>query len=283
MIPLKEALIRKNRQVNLDQDEIIDFIIKNYSLSGTPYISNLNWSDFNIYDVIKINNKHEVNIAFPDRTNEGSTVGEVTLMANNKNLQKLTNGKFVFGIIEGNFYCGGTNITSLEGAPKACYNFYCGGTDITSLKGIENMRCNIGDNSVYVPWSRTGAIYNSKRVGEINCSKCDKLKSLEGAPEFISADITGKRIQEEGKFNALTCKHCVNLTSLDGLTRYEVPAFIDLTGCRRLQSIDEIINYFETRDSNKFSDLKFYTKDSKYLIGAGYQFPAKFKKLIETL
>lgn len=84
----------------------------------------------------------------------------------NKDIEKLTDG-FVWGEVRYRFDCSQCfKLKSLEGAPKACYNFYCGGTDITSLKGIENMRCNVGDNSIRVPWSRTGAIYNSRRVGK---------------------------------------------------------------------------------------------------------------------
>lgn len=83
----------------------------------------------------------------------------------NKKITSLTNGTFVWTIVNGFFiirFC--NSLKSLEGAPKEIgRNFYCSGCDsLTSLEGA--------------PKKVRGSFY---------CSFCDSLTSLEGAPKEV--------------------------------------------------------------------------------------------------
>ena len=67
-----------------------------------------------------------------------------------------------FGVVKGNFYCNGNNLTSLEGSPKEIGGIFdCSFNDLTSLKGAPK-----------------------KVGGDFDCYD-NKLTSLEGAPREI--------------------------------------------------------------------------------------------------
>ena len=71
-----------------------------------------------------------------------------------------------FGRVEGDFYCYGNQLTSLEGAPQSVGgNFWCHNSQLTSLDGAP------------------------KRVGGyFNCSN-NQLTSLEGAPQSVGGNF----------------------------------------------------------------------------------------------
>ena len=121
----------------------------------------------------------------------------------NKNITSLTNGTFIWTIVDGSFivehcnylkslegapekvdeyfscsYC--NSLESLEGAPKEVNNFYCVGC--RSLKTLEGAPKEVG--------------------GNFNCMQCGSLKTLEGAPKEVG-----------GSFY---CGNCSSLTSLNG-------------------------------------------------------------------
>ena len=61
----------------------------------------------------------------------------------NINIDSLTNGLFRWGNVDGDFYCGCCNITSLEGAPKDVNgSFDC--SNCTKLKSLEGAPEKIG-------------------------------------------------------------------------------------------------------------------------------------------
>ena len=110
---------------------------------------------------------------------EVSINGSVTAKGN---LPSITNGKFVWTYVKGNFdLCLQHNITSLEGCPR-----HVGGKFNCSL--CENLESLKG---------------GPDRVdGVFDCAGCHELVSLEGSPEFVGDDFL--------------CNSCINLKSLKG-------------------------------------------------------------------
>jgi hypothetical protein len=93
-----------------------------------------------------------------------------------------------FGIVSGNFYCYGNQLTSLRGAPREVRgDFYCNNNKLTSLRGAPR---EVG--------------------GHFSCSD-NQLTSLEGAPGEVGVNF-----------------YCHNnqLTSLEGAPGESVPVSI---------------------------------------------------------
>ena len=148
MISLKEALVRKNRNNDVQElvySEVIDFLKQNYKFK-IPH---------------GYRNEIEKYIKFQD----GIVDVLCDIEVSNKTITSLSNNLFTFNIITGNFDCRGcNNLTSLEGAPKEVKKYFncsrC--NNLTSLEGAPEY------------------------VGEdFNCIRCENLKSLEGAPKVI--------------------------------------------------------------------------------------------------
>lgn len=100
-------------------------------------------------------------------------------------IDSITNGMFVWSTVDGDFYCEGSRITSLEGCPRRLEsgNFVCDRcTLLTSLEGAPE----------YVG-------------GSFVCSWCGKLKNLKGSPKYVGYEYD--------------CKGCGNLKSLEGCTK----------------------------------------------------------------
>ena len=172
-----------------------------------------------------------------------------------------------FGKVSGGFYCSGTNITSLDGAPTSVGgNFYCSYTNITSLDGAPtsvggNFDCN--DTRIT---SLDGA--PNSVGGDFNCSYT-YITSLDGAPTSVGGD-----------FN---CSH-TNITSLIGAPKAvgggfycsgtkirSVLRFLQIRGVNHIAydsgPIDEILNkYVGTGDVISCQDE---------LIDAGFKEQAK--------
>jgi hypothetical protein len=129
-----------------------------------------------------------------------------TVLVKNKNITSLTNGMFVWTIVEGLFGCANCHsLKSLEGAPKEIVDaFSCMLCDnLTSLEGAPKKV--VGDFSCASCHSLKSLEHAPKEVGgDFNCSYCPSLKSLEGAPKkvrknFICIDKKAKFTKEDVK------------------------------------------------------------------------------------
>ena len=100
----------------------------------------------------------------------------------NKEIQNFLGKEIFFGDVTGSFWCDGTNITSLKGAPREVgKDFSCAETNITSLEGAPEV---VGG---YFS-CRATKITNLKGIGEVEgkvyCAY-SKLESLEGAEHLL--------------------------------------------------------------------------------------------------
>ena len=111
---------------------------------------------------------------------EVSSTSDIVVI--NRNITSLTNGMFIWTLINGSFYCSGCkSLKSLEGAPKEISKvFDCSHCD--SLISLEGAPGKVG--------------------GTFYCSNCQSLKSLKGAPEKVG-----------GTFD---CSYCQSLKTLEG-------------------------------------------------------------------
>ena len=127
----------------------------------------------------------------------------------NSKSDHLTNGLFVWGTIKNQFVCKGSNIVSLEGAPKKVgHSFDCSECErLTSLEGAPE-----------------------KVTGDFKCSWCKSLKDLKGAPMIVGGDFI--------------CSTCQSLTTLKGAPKI-VGADFSCLGCDSLKTLEgspEIVN-----------------------------------------
>ena len=197
MIGLKEALVRKNRNNNVQElvySEVIDFLKQNYKFKF-PH---------------EYKNEIEKYIKFQDGIIDVLCDIEVS----NKTITSLSNNLFKFNTITGNFDCRGcNNLTSLEGAPKEVKGYFncnrC--NNLTSLEGAPKevkkyFNCSRCNNLI----SLEGA---PKEVNEyFDCGDCEKLESLEGAPKEVKG--------------AFYCDFCKKLKSLEGAPKVIKGRFI---------------------------------------------------------
>lgn len=114
----------------------------------------------------------------------------VSIEIRNENATSLTNGIFVWDKVDGNFGCGQSQITSLEGAPKEVGGSFdcqrCG--KLTSLEGAPkkvggSFDCRFCHNLT----SLEGA--PKEVMSHFNCDYCGKLDSLKGAPKVVAGDF----------------------------------------------------------------------------------------------
>ena len=85
--------------------------------------------------------------------------------------------------VDGDFFCNGNNLTSLEGAPKTVGgNFGCGFNNLTSLEGSPS---SVGGN-FYCNGNKLTSLDGAPETvgGSFYCS-FNYLTSLEGAPKFV--------------------------------------------------------------------------------------------------
>ena len=143
----------------------------------------------------------------------------------NKNITSLTNGTFIWTIVDGSFivehcnylkslegapekvdeyfscsYC--NSLESLESAPKEVSNFYCVGC--RSLKTLKGAPKEVdGIFSCFDCQSLTSLEGAPKEVGgNFNCMQCGSLKTLEGVSQIVNRNFY--------------CNNCSSLTSLKG-------------------------------------------------------------------
>ena len=91
-----------------------------------------------------------------------------------------------FNQVNGNFYCGYNNLTSLKGCPTTVNgNFYCYNNQLTSLEGCPKY---VGGN-FYCQDNRLTSLEGCPTTvnGNFYCGN-NKLTSLEGCPEFIKGN-----------------------------------------------------------------------------------------------
>jgi hypothetical protein len=121
----------------------------------------------------------------------------------NSKSDHLTNGLFVWGAIKNQFVCKGSNIISLEGAPKKVNgNFDCSECEkLTSLEGAPEEV-----NGNFSCWwcSKITSLKGAPGIvnGDFICCSCDSLKTLEGAPKIVGKDFS--------------CSSCDSLKTLKG-------------------------------------------------------------------
>ena len=172
-------------------------------------------TDKMIKDEIKafLNENYNGSIKISQKPNTGGKyeVSSTTdIEVKNTNITSLTNGMFIWIIVDGYFDCSYCkSLKSLEGAPKKVGGrFYC-------------------DNCIYLESLKDAP----EEVGkDFNCSSCTSLKSLEGVPKEIGG--------------AFYCSYCNSLTSLKGAPK-EVGKDFNCSDCKSLKSLEgapQIIN-----------------------------------------
>ena len=208
MKTLRESLLDDNLVRDADEmiikDEIESFLKENYD-----YI--------NYMGAIKISNKSN-----KDGKYEVSSITDIGVK--NKNITSLTNGMFVWTVVNGDFRCYECNsLISLKGAPeKVGGTFDC--SDCKYLKSLKGAPKEVG--------------------GTFDCSDCQSLISLEGAPKEVGGDfycsgcniLTSLEGAPKKVSRCFTCSGCNVLTSLKGAPK-EVGGVFYCLYCRHLNSL----------------------------------------------
>lgn len=198
-------------ETTIDDDtmkECIDFIVANYK---SNYYKDIN------PEKIKFAKKLDSN---------GKLIAKcsgVRTLCLTEEATSITNGKFVWDDIKGDFSCkNNQHITSLEGSPKIVNGIF----EITNCGGIKNL---IG-----------GPI----KAEDYRCDMCDNLESLEGAPQhtvYIFTCSNCPKLKDLIGFRhvaiaptSISCCNCINLTSVRGCPKELVA--LDCFGCPKLKS-----------------------------------------------
>lgn len=141
--------------------------------------------------------------------------------SNDPHGRNLTNGRFIWTVVNGDFNCS-SKVISLEGGPrKVTGDFYIvDSNQLTDLKGAPE---EVG-GTFYCSYN-SGLVSlegGPKKVGEnFMCNSCIRLASLEGAPEEVG--------------NAFSCCGC-NITSLKGCPK-KIGKRLNLSRCKQLTSL----------------------------------------------
>ena len=173
--------------------------------------------------------------------------------------------RYNFGVVEGDFNCANTSLTSLEGCPtEVKRSFNISGTAITSLKGcpkkvgknfiatnVEQLT-KIDDFPEYVGNAVDLRNYTIKSIeglykttiGEaLNLGGCD-ITSLKGVPASFNGDLVARGTSIETlegcpeHLNSLDVSECSSLESLKGKPRV-VESYIDITECDNIVDLCE--------------------------------------------
>lgn len=188
-------------------------------------------------------------------------LGDVILK--NKNLSKLTNGNFKFGIVSGNFDCGYSNIDSLEGSPEKVYGTFCCHycANLTSLKGSPKV---VSASFSCYNTNIKNLIGAPKKVGwTFDCSNCP-ISSLEGSPKLVEY---------------IFCYDCRMLTSLKGVS--DMVKEIYCHGCNSLKDESLPKNIKITKSlSESFDFNSDETEDFDEIISSSKWF-ALIKKAVQ--
>ena len=198
-----EDVLMKDTSNEVIKNEILKFLKENYFRSAKFKISKK-----------PINGKYIVDCT-------------TSLEVENRNITSLTNKYFVFGVVNGYFYCSFCDpLTSLEGAPKKVDgNFNCIRCDsLTSLKGAPK---EVGGSfSCSYCNSLTSLKGAPKEVGgSFYCFNCNSLTSLEDAPKKVGRDFK--------------CYDCKSLTSLKGAPE-KVGRDFNCRNCKIQFTVDDV-------------------------------------------
>ena len=232
MKPLKDTLNESLLNKSLLNESLLDDEDELFNRNDKTLVELWIRENYKIYGTLKIyEDKHGFVVDSNDKI-------EVT----NKDIKSLTNGMFQWGEIMGSFTCEKCKkLTSLEGAPKKCYNFYCSEcTELISLEGAPS-ECNWFDCPKCTGLrSLEGA---PQTVGNFYCRGCNELKTLKGAPQRVDVWLDCSKCTElrslEGapkKCNNFNCENCTTLTSLEGVP---VGATIICVNCPGLTITDD--------------------------------------------
>ena len=215
---IKESLLDDFDDLDKDVQQntkksVMKFLTDNYILDNSPISPDTK--------KIKISN---------NTNKDGKYVVDVNgnVVVKHCDIYTLTNDLFVFGKVDGFFYCCECdNLTSLKGAPKIVgMDFYCDVcNNLTSLEGGPK---EVGGNFYCSKCEKLISLKGAPKVvdGHFGCSECKNLTSLKGAPEkvggnfrCINTNITslkGAPKEVGGNFN---CNDCIKLKNLDYLPK----------------------------------------------------------------
>jgi hypothetical protein len=109
-------------------------------------------------------------------------VGDVDLYNSLGDLKQLP---LTFNVVKGYFYCGESELTTLEGCPKEVHSFFnCNYNNLTSLehspKIVEDFVCDGNKNITSLE-----GLENTYITGDLYVRFCDELYSLKGFPKKI--------------------------------------------------------------------------------------------------
>ena len=223
MISLKEALVRKNRSIDIDEltrQEIWEYINEYYQ-----------FSDDTSHYVKAEQLKSKIEITSDGIVNAPG----LSIRYINNSADALTNGKFRFGKCSAFIVKDKYSLKSLRGAPAEITRYlYC--TDCPKLESInEDITIQREPAAVFMP--------------SVDFSGCRSLKSLKGLNIAICDDFSIRRCQNlkdlQGGPTAycvtLNCRGCVGLKSLNGAP-YEVRKRMYCSDCSSLKQFKDIEN-----------------------------------------
>lgn len=102
--------------------------------------------------------------------------------------------------------------------------------------------------------SLTNGLFKFGKIdGNFSCAYCKKLKTLEGAPEYVKGEFVCDYCEDLSSLKGspeqcakFLCNHCSKLTSLKGISK-KIDYSIEYRDCPNLKSIDDIPSDFDGR------------------------------------
>lgn len=132
-------------------------------------------------------NSKDIHIS-DQRNSDGKYVVDAESVIMKYYAQALTNDLFIWGTIQRQFDCSGTNVTSLKGSPRqVSILFDCSSTDITSLEGAPEEV----NGSFFCDHTKITSLKGAPKIvyGSFFCNHT-RITSLEGAPTHVSQDFS---------------------------------------------------------------------------------------------
>lgn len=169
---------------------------------------------------------------------------DCSIQFRNANTKSLTNGKFKWGYVR-SFFCGWTQISSLEDSPRKCEVFNCEHCPLlTSLEGApEEVTGRFECSGCNRLTTLKGA---PKEVGSFICKYCQALKNLDGSPEVVNGWFDCSECHGLQNFKGaprvidgrVRCKWCEGLKNFIGLPE-KIGEWIECSGCDKLSITDD--------------------------------------------
>lgn len=195
----------------------------------------------------------------------------------NRNIECLTNGDFIWDIVEKKFDCSDCNfLTTLKGAPrKVEKDFICSRCE--SLISLEGITSEIGKDFI------CDGCYNlisfrglpDKIKGSLICHNCSALQSFEGSPKIVLGSIycvlcnslkslEGSPEEVQGDF---VCTFCDSLSSLKGAPKV-IRGDFNCSYCNSLKSLrglNVVKGYIRYESCHNLTDFVGFTKLRKHI------------------